>query len=284
MNESKTKVMVFPARTLEEAEGGKFNFSGFRRAEDAEESSCDYLELIAGNYRFAAAEEAERNQSWKQPFVYAVVVNPEYPKVFACRSMEDAKKGRMMGEEIFGSYNFGLGDNVLRSDEFARDEHVIGRGVVENALARILDYGFDIRGNLTKRVFGFINNLSKRDDEVILSTFGRTHFGIVCLVETDSINAGIKDNSLEGKFYSFEEIMRIASSAQLGRETGEGRILLDEWSIAVYRELVRHLGITEEEEEQRAKQLSKELANRKGGRRSHPRHRRRHGKGDIRRG
>ncbi len=270
MASSEKQVAVFPVRILKELENGRYDFKGLRTIEEAESLGLNYPKIISERSRFMNLQEVDNNTLWKQVYVYVVVTDTRDLKVLALRSFEHVKGGRMAGKEIFGKYHLGLGDNILRSDEFLGDQHQEGIAVFDITLTRILDYGFEISGSsLETNILGFINGLKAMPQGN--ENFGEKQFGIVYLVKTDSSEVRVKDKSLDGTMLNFDKLSEIASTANAGRSKEP---YFDEWSRSIYKLLNGRLHERESEAEKDEEER---------GRGKHRRNRRRHGRGDKRR-
>ncbi len=178
-------------------------FNGFLPAE-----KFDFEQRILANYEWMPRRPAETNPEYKQPIVYAAVVNLALKKVFA---YERARKNKDYGEKrLQGKWTWGVGGHIEKSDAES------GNPIIASAKREM---GEEIDAHiLNMSILGYIN-----DDA---NDVGRVHFGMLYMAETGSekvlpISKEISRGSLE----PISELERMCSSKDIEVDSW-GRIAL----------------------------------------------------------
>ncbi len=165
-------------------------FFGFKPHEE-----MDFEKKILKNFKYMKRKEAEVNPKFRQPVAYAVIFNPKLKKVFLYRrslKTEEYKEKRLQGK-----WSIGIGGHIEKID--AKTDNPI-----KTSLLREIEEEIDLKGKFTTKVLGYIN----RDNDSV----GKVHFGILYLIETDSV---VKPKSKEienGSFVSVKDIEEMIKS------------------------------------------------------------------------
>jgi predicted NUDIX family phosphoesterase len=140
------------------------NFQGFKLQDET-----DYTSRILDNFEYIKRGIAEKDDDYKQPIGYCMVVNPASKQVFAYqRASEDLN---YFERRLQGKWSWGLGGHIEKID--SRKGNPIHKTLLRELKEEV---DFNIVG--TPRLLGYIND---DDDDV-----GRVHFGILYVLETDS--------------------------------------------------------------------------------------------------
>ncbi len=166
---------------------GNDYFEGFRHRDEA-----DYEKRIIENFQYMEREEAEKNEEYKQPIAYAVIIDPVSKKIFAYqRSSEHYDEKR-----LHGKWSCGVGGHIEKIDIKN------GNPIIESMI-RELKEEIEIRGNIKPQLLGYINDES--------SNVNKVHFGLLFVIETAE---NIKPKSPEiktGGFITLDELEKLCS-------------------------------------------------------------------------
>ncbi len=186
-------IMVVPCKLL----FGSNYFEGFRP-----QSETDHASRILANFTYMKRGLAEQDPTHKQPIGYSIIVNPVLKKVFAYqRASHDAKYGE---KRLQGKWSWGVGGHIEKMDTDAGNP-------LEMSMRRELGEEVSISGSITPKILGYINNDS---DDV-----GKVHFGILYLIETDSLEVKPNDEEIDnGKMRTIGELEEICASPSFAVE------------------------------------------------------------------
>ncbi len=170
---------------------GKNYFEGFRPRNEV-----DYESIILNNFKYIKRGLAEKDRTYKQPISYFMIVNPELKQVFA---YQRSTKDEIYGEKrLQGKWSWGAGGHIEKID--TKDGNPI-----HVSLLREFNEEVEIDGTINMKILGYINN--------DLDNVGRVHFGILYVIETDSITVKPKDPEIDnGRLRTLEELEDICSS------------------------------------------------------------------------
>jgi len=170
---------------------GNDYFEGFRPHDE-----IDYASRILKNFEYMKRGLAEQDSAYKQPIGYSIIVNPALKRVFAYqRASHDEKYGE---KRLQGKWSWGVGGHIEKLDTDSGNP-------LQTSVQRELKEEVSIGGQITPKVFGYINNDS---DDV-----GKVHFGVLHVVETDSTTVKPKDAEIDnGKLRTIAELEEICSS------------------------------------------------------------------------
>jgi len=141
---------------------------GFRPIE-----GFDFRPVIMKNYVFKRRGDMEENPDFKQIIPYLIVVNKKHKTLYVYRRAEHEKE--YTEKRLFGKYSIGTGGHIDPEDD--GDNPLISNIRREFREEIILD---PVEKPVV-RCIGFIND----DDDPV----GKVHFGVVYLLETDSVIA-----------------------------------------------------------------------------------------------
>ncbi|AJF62761.1 MAG: hypothetical protein QT11_C0001G0620 [archaeon GW2011_AR20] len=149
-------------------------FEGFKSHKD-----IDYESRILKNYGFMTAKFAENDPTYKQPIRYCMIVNPESKRIFA---YQRSKKDENYSEKrLQGKFSWGVGGHVEKSD-------ITTSNPIQESMLRELNEEVEINGSINPKTLGYIYH-----------DFGvnAVHFGILYLIETDSVLIKPKDPEID---------------------------------------------------------------------------------------
>ena len=164
-------------------------FDGFKSHE-----KVNYIDRILKNYGFMTRKFAENDPTYKQPIAYCIIVNPILKKVFAYQRSK--KEEHYSEKRLQGKWSWGIGGHIEKSD-------VINENPIVDSMLREINEEVEISDIITK-LLGYIYH-----------DFGvnAVHFGLLYLVETNSIDVRPKDPEIaEGGFKTIQELEFILNS------------------------------------------------------------------------
>jgi len=174
-------------------------FEGYRLATD-----LDYESRILRFLEYKRRGNMEGNAEYKQPIPYMLLINRVLRKVFAYKRAENE---RYVEKRLKGMWSLGVGGHIQKGDE--SDGSPIWGGLFRELQEEI---STPLKG--TPYVLGYINSEG--------NAVGKDHFGILYIVETDSIEVYPKGSEIaEGRLMSLEELTPILTSSDC---------ILEEWS------------------------------------------------------
>ena len=169
------------------------SFEGFKLKKE-----FDYETLILENYVFKSKEPVEKDESFKQPISYALVVNPKLKKVFVYQRASDNNYDE---SRLQGKWSCGVGGHIERSDSTTNPLHYSLLRELEEELG-LKEDSFD-----KIEVLGYVNN----DSDPV----GRVHFGILYVVVTDLDNVSPANSEISsGNLRSLQELENICASKE----------------------------------------------------------------------
>lgn len=172
MNEDEKLIMAVEKELL----FGKDYFQGF-----ISKGIIDYESRILKNFKYIKRGLAEKDPSLKQPIAYSIILNKDLKKVFAYqRALKDKEYHE---KRLQGKLSWGIGGHIEKIDI------KVNQNPIYSSLLRELEEEIEMGDNSSSpKVLGYIN-----DDS---NDVGRVHFGILYVIETNSI---IKPKSSELK-------------------------------------------------------------------------------------
>ncbi len=171
-------------------------FQGFKMHYDA-----DFQSRIKSSSEYIKRKFAEKDESFKQPVNYALILNPKTKKVYA---YQRTKSGLNYTEKrLQHKWSVGIGGHVDRDEEKESDPVYAGLIRELHEEVKIKDY--------TVKILGYINE--DRD------SVGRVHFGVVYLILTEDIVCPNAEDCLSGSMKSIEEIKQITNAENAALES-----------------------------------------------------------------
>jgi len=144
-------------------------------------------------------ESVEQDPLWKQPIPYVVVINPRTQQVYAYQ--RNVKDAHYTEKRLQGKWSLGVGGHVEHVDNHSTNP------LYECALREVTEEIKGIEETISPRLFGYIN-----DDA---DPVGQVHFGLVYVLETDSLDVRPRDQEMmSGRLHSIEELDEIVASAE----------------------------------------------------------------------
>jgi predicted NUDIX family phosphoesterase len=179
------KIMVIDREAL----FGEDFFEGFKVW-----THVDFELRILENCKYLKRGIAECDPTHKQPIGYAIIVNPALRKVFVYRR---SVKGENYHEKrLQGKWSWGVGGHI---------EEVDVENPIHGSVLREIEEEIEMDGGVSPRVLGYIN-----DDS---NDVGKVHFGVLYIVETDSVIVRPKDlEADDGRFMTMEELEEVCGS------------------------------------------------------------------------
>lgn len=156
-------------------------------------SEFDYESLILKNYEYRQREDVEKNERFKQPISYALILNRDLQKVFThFRNGGDSR--------LNGFWTLGIMEHIEPKDEVNRNPLYSGcvRGILEET-------DFE---NPEPELSGYVN--------VDVGDVNRVHFGLIYIVQTKLTKINLRDKKLkDGDFKSLEEIKKLKENSKI---------------------------------------------------------------------
>ena len=178
MNKLDVIIMAVPRGKLFEAH----EFQGFLPA-----GAHDYHSRIVSYAEYIRRGDVESDASYKQPISCVIVVNRSAKKVFSCQRNSGSTESR-----LHGTWSCCIGGHVEESERGEADPLV-------SSLMREMEEELRLPAGAVPRTFGYLNDDS---NEV-----GRHHIGLMYLLELDSGDCQLKDDTLShGAFLTPEEL------------------------------------------------------------------------------
>lgn len=177
-----------------------YYFQGFVNAE-----INNFLDLILKNGEWLSREEAEKDQRYKQPIPYGIILNSTNKILLYKRGKKEYKEKRLIDK-----YSIGIGGHIEKVD---LNERI---NIVLSTLLREIEEEISLNEKQIESVklIGYINDDS---NEV-----GKVHFGIVYLVKIDLQSIIPNDKEIEfAEFMNLEEIQKYSHN-------------LENWSLLCY--------------------------------------------------
>lgn len=190
MDKEKYEELIMVAERQDLFNNGQFQ--GFKQAEE-----IDFQSIILENFKYVKRGEAEKNEEFKQPIGYAILVDNN-KKVFA---YQRAKKDDDYTEKrLQGKWSWGIGGHIDKIDKS-------GDNPIKASMDRELEEEVNVDGDLEEiEVLGYIN-----DDS---DSVGRVHFGILYLIKVNG-KVSAKDNEVtSGKMRSIDELRDIVKDSK----------------------------------------------------------------------
>lgn len=165
-------------------------FEGF-----IEWSEYDFIKTILKNYEFKLREKIEKNENYKQPIPYGVIINKQKKEVFLYERGTKEYKEKRLAKKL----SIGIGGHVNKNDFNKKNTFLetLKREILEEIYFKSVGY---------INLFGYINDDS---DNV-----GKVHFGIVYLIHMNKKIFPKKGEIEWGEMKNIEEILNMLKNKE----------------------------------------------------------------------